>query len=218
MYNFAEYFILEKKDFKKSIKTILFTDIVESTKKWAESEKKMFDILEEHDKRIRKISEEYKGLIIKTIGDAFMITFDKLTDAIKCAEDIQKDLVENPLIINKSKIILRIGICQGPVMESKIKIQGKELIDYLGNTVNTASRMESKVSKQGGFAFTSLSKEDEDLDKLLKDYKVEVIEYKEKDDSEVIRSGRLLTDTHRYITKSLDELKGVKKLTAYSCF
>ena len=117
----------------------------------------------------RKKELDFNRMIRREANEAAMVVRKK--QAIKCAEEIQEDLVENPLVINKSKIILRIGICQGPVMESKIKIQGKELIDYLGNTVNTASRMESKVSKEGGFAFASLSKEDEYLDELLRDYK-----------------------------------------------
>jgi hypothetical protein len=218
MYNFSEYFILEKVDFKKSIKTILFTDIVESSKKWSENEKKMFDILQEHEKSIKKITNNNNGMIVKTIGDAFMIVFDELSDAIKCGEEIQEDLVENPLKVGKNKIILRIGMCQGPVLEKKTEIQGKELVDYYGNTINSASRMESKVCKPGGIVFASLSKENKDLDKLVKKYQVEVVDYVEKGDSDIKRSGRLLTDTHRYVSKSIDELKGIKEITAYSCF
>ena len=178
----------------------------------------MFDLLHDHEESIKKISDDNKGFIVKTIGDAFMIAFDEITDAIKCAQDIQEDLVENPLEIGKNKIILRIGMCQGPVIERESTIQRKEILDYYGNTVNTASRLETNVCKPGGIVFATLSKEDRDLEKLVKNYQVEVIDYKEKGDSEIRRSGRLLTDTHRYITKALSELKGIKEVTAYSCF
>jgi hypothetical protein len=40
--------------------------------------------------------------------------------------------------------------------EKTYKIQNVNLRDFFGNAVNTASRMESKVSESGGVAFTSV--------------------------------------------------------------
>ena len=38
------------------------------------------------------------------------------------------------------------------------KLQNKTLIDYFGNTVNTAARLEANVSPQGGFAIGASKK------------------------------------------------------------
>ena len=197
---------------------MLFTDIVNSSEKWAKHENKMLEILKEHEKRMFIIGEKNSGVIIKTIGDSFMISFNNLKDSIKCAIDIQEDLNENPLKLDKDNIKLRIGMCEGYVFEKNINIQNKTISDLFGNTVNSASRIETKVSKEDGFAFASLLNENEKLDDLVKNYNVEVIDFNNGEDNEVKRSGRLLTDIHRHISKSLEELKGIRKITVYSCF
>ena len=136
-------------------KAILFSDIVGSSKLWKRYSTVMNDKLIEHEKRMSYFISLYNGLIIKTIGDAFMVSFDKLEDAVYCAIQIQLDLLEYPIRFDNKKnnynniLKLRIGIAYGIVNERKVLYQDTCMLkDYYGNTVNLSSRMESKVAKK----------------------------------------------------------------------
>lgn len=194
-------------------RTILFTDIKGSSELWNNNEGEMFKALNIHEKQISKISKEYNGEIIKSIGDAFMVSFNKLKDAIDFAIELQKDLKETTIKVGSKRLELRIGICGGEVYKKLTKLQGNTIIDYFGNIVNTASRMESKVSEVGGIAFSYDGKV-EDLD--LDDYDVDVVDFKNNCKvSKRKRSERLLTDTHSYMCKNINELKGINEITSY---
>jgi hypothetical protein len=103
------------------------------------------------------------------------------------------------------------------MVHKDIKIQNKILKDYFGNSVNTASRLESKVSDVGGFAFTYIGNIDEEneIKNLIKNLKVDIIKYKDDKIKKRERSSRLLTDEQiKY--ESLDTF-GVSEFTAYKC-
>jgi len=95
--------------------------------------------------------------------------------------------------------------------------------DYFGNTVGSASRLESKVSEVNGFAFSFLSDIDneEEILKYLEDNDIiiDVIEYdnkcNKKEDRK--RSARLLTDLQINSCKNPEDLKGVKSMRVYKC-
>lgn len=214
MKKFTQKLILEsKKDVINGV--IMFTDIVGSSDLWTNEPKKMESDLDVHFKLIEELCNEYNGLVVKTIGDAFMLKFDDLLDAAKLA----KTLIEK-----EKELDLRIGICQGEMFEKEQKIQGCDVLDFFGNTVNTASRMESKVSPENGFAFTYnniTDTESEEILDLLKDDKVEKIKFSNscndgtEDDKSRKRSARLLTDLHIQKCKDIEELKGVDELITY---
>ena len=132
--------------------SIMFTDVVGSSKLWSDNAETMSEQLNKHFILMDSIAKKYNGFVVKTIGDAFMIYFGigkgSLQNAINCGKEI----------LNKENLPLRIGICQGNMQEKKYHIQNADLRDFFGNAVNTASRMESKVAGEAGtIAFTSLS-------------------------------------------------------------
>lgn len=219
MYNFSEYQLLEQLDLSKKDCAILFTDIVNSSILWKDDEKEMINALDQHFNTINQIVSKNSGFIVKEIGDSFMCNFEKLINSIECAYEIQKDLQENPLEIKDKLIKLRIGICYGDILEKETIIQNQKLLDYFGNTVNSSSRMESKVSNPDGFAFSFTNNVDEsEIENFLKNKcEIESIDFINIEDPQIKRSGRLLTDTHRHISKSIEELKGVKEIRAYKC-
>ena len=150
--------------------SIMFTDVVGSSKLWSDDPQEMKLQLDKHFTLINGIAKQYNGFIVKTIGDAFMIYFGKgkssLQNAINCAKKIL--LSEN--------LPLRVGICQGNMEEKQYNIQNANLRDFFGNAVNTASRMESKVAAEGGsIAFTSLNGVSDELVKSVGAQKVENI-------------------------------------------
>lgn len=127
--------------------TIMFTDIKGFTSKTsAKSRKQIENMLELHDKLVRPVFKKYHGTVVKTIGDAFLVTFDSPTDAVHCGMMIQKILDKhNKESAEVDQIEVRIGINSGEV---HVKNQ-----DVFGESVNIANRIES-IAKPGEIYFT----------------------------------------------------------------
>lgn len=66
--------------------TVLFTDIVDSTKRAAElGDSRWKQLLQAHDERVRTELERFRGVEVKTTGDGFLATFDGPARAVACA-------------------------------------------------------------------------------------------------------------------------------------
>ena len=71
--------------------TVLFTDIVDSTRLAAEmGDRDWSDLLESHHKAVRMELEVFRGQEVKTTGDGFHATFDGPARAIHCANAIRE--------------------------------------------------------------------------------------------------------------------------------
>jgi class 3 adenylate cyclase len=69
--------------------TVLFTDIVDSTKRASDlGDQAWRALLERHDTLIRREIARFRGREIKTMGDGFLITFDGPARAVRCGEAI----------------------------------------------------------------------------------------------------------------------------------
>ena len=65
--------------------TVLFTDIVGSTEHAAElGDRRWRDLLDAHDRTIRRQLERFRGREVDTAGDGFLATFDGPGRAIEC--------------------------------------------------------------------------------------------------------------------------------------
>jgi class 3 adenylate cyclase len=107
--------------------TVLFTDIVESTKKAAElGDRRWQSLLEQHDQAIREELARYRGREIKTLGDGFLATFDGPARAVRCASAITETAA--PLGLE-----VRCGVHTG-----EIEIKGE---DIGGIAVHIAARI-----------------------------------------------------------------------------
>jgi pimeloyl-ACP methyl ester carboxylesterase len=70
--------------------TVMFTDIVDSTKRAAEAgDRGWRDLIERHDELTRRQLERFRGREIKTLGDGFLATFDGPARGIECAAAIR---------------------------------------------------------------------------------------------------------------------------------
>ena len=66
--------------------TVMFTDIIESTRRGAElGDRRWRDLVERHDQLMRRELERHRGREVKTMGDGFLATFDGPARAIRCA-------------------------------------------------------------------------------------------------------------------------------------
>jgi class 3 adenylate cyclase len=69
--------------------TVLFTDIVDSTKRAAElGDREWRTLLDQHDQTVRQQFARFRGNEVKNLGDGFMVTFDGPARAVRCAAAI----------------------------------------------------------------------------------------------------------------------------------
>ena len=129
--------------------TVLFADIVDFTR-FSEgvSAEKLVTVLNEIFSEFDNIAD-HRGLEkIKTIGDAYMAVAGvpvPVADHVARAAHMALDMMEALDAFNKRngfKLQMRIGINSGSVVAGVIG-KRKFLYDLWGDTVNTASRMES---------------------------------------------------------------------------
>ena len=127
---------------------IMFTDIQGSTQLWKRSAEDMNTALELHNDVIRECCVEHGGYEVKTIGDAFMVSFQDPARAVKCALDIQgkfkdQNWPSEDLSLPPGGLVIRIGVNYGNTIAEENPVTGR--VDYRGSTVNMASRLEGKA-------------------------------------------------------------------------
>jgi class 3 adenylate cyclase len=70
--------------------TVLFSDIVGSTKRAAElGDRRWKELLDKHDELSEQLVDRYRGRLIDRAGDGFLATFDGPARAIRCAIDLR---------------------------------------------------------------------------------------------------------------------------------
>jgi class 3 adenylate cyclase len=73
--------------------TVLFTDIVDSTKRASDlGDAAWRELLDRHDATVRRQLDRYRGTEVKTVGDGFLATFDGPARAIQCALAVRENL------------------------------------------------------------------------------------------------------------------------------
>jgi class 3 adenylate cyclase len=78
---------------ERVLATVLFTDIVDSTRLAGEmGDRRWRDLLEEHQELVRDHLLRFEGREIKTTGDGFLAVFDGPTRAAACARAIADDM------------------------------------------------------------------------------------------------------------------------------
>jgi len=109
--------------------TIMFSDIEEST----ELNQRLGDdawvrLLATHDKIVHERVEKYRGHIVKSQGDGFMIAFREPAQAVRTGIEIQ-DAISEPgdRRLRKTPIKVRFGIHCGPAIERDGDLFGKNV-------------------------------------------------------------------------------------------
>ncbi len=126
----------------------MLTDIKGFTSKTsAFSRAETQELLARHRELVLPVIEKFRGRLVKTIGDAFLVAFNSPTDAVICGVEIQDVLkAHNSDKPQEEKIEIRIAINAGEV---SVDVDG----DIYGDAVNITSRLES-IAEAGEVFFT----------------------------------------------------------------
>jgi adenylate cyclase len=129
--------------------TVLFSDIVDFTRLSGEiSPTELVNLLNEIFSRFDRLVEQHGLEKIKTIGDSYMVVGGlplPRQDHAEAVADFALDMQQEIDAVNAQQghaFMMRIGIHSGPVVAGVIGLK-KFIYDLWGDTVNTASRMES---------------------------------------------------------------------------
>jgi len=117
--------------------TVMFTDMKEFTSRTSRGSRAQVEhLLTMHDNVIRPIFGKFEGTVIKTIGDAFLVTFESPTDAVLCGIKIQETVTRhNKNALEAERFEVRVAINSGEV---HLKDN-----DIFGEPVNIAARIEA---------------------------------------------------------------------------
>jgi class 3 adenylate cyclase len=78
---------------ERVLATVLFTDIVDSTRLASElGDRRWRELLEQHQELVRRRLAQFEGREIKTTGDGFLAVFDGPTRAVECAQAVVDEM------------------------------------------------------------------------------------------------------------------------------
>ena len=114
---------------------VLFSDLKGSTAMYqTRGDAPSYRAVRDHFAAMRRIVESHNGAIVKTIGDAIMAVFSDPAQGIEAALQIQQDAQTW-----KDNLIVKLGLHAGPA----IAVNANDRLDYFGQTVNLAARLQA---------------------------------------------------------------------------
>jgi class 3 adenylate cyclase len=144
---------------------LLFTDIRNSTSLYETvGDAAAYALVREHFALLAGCVRDHHGVVVKTIGDAVMATFQDPRSGLVCALAAQKTFSEfNTRICDATRqVVVKMGLHQGPCIA--VNLNG--ILDYYGRTANLASRLAS-LSQGGDVVVSRTFAEDPGIPPLL---------------------------------------------------
>jgi adenylate cyclase len=142
----------------RRLAAILAADVAGYSRLMGADEEGTHDRLKVHRRQLvdPKISE-HSGRIVKTTGDGMLVEFASVVDAVRCAAELQRAMIDREAGLPKDRrITFRVGINLGDII-----VDGG---DIFGDGVNVAARLEA-LSEPGGLCI-SRTVRDQIRDKL----------------------------------------------------
>jgi len=147
-----------KQPVERRLAAILAADVAGYSRLMGADEEGTLERLKAHRRQLvdPKIAE-YRGRIVKTTGDGMLVEFPSVVDAVRCAAEIQRAMVDRTADVpDPRRIAFRIGVNLGDIMAD-----GR---DIYGDGVNIAARLEA-LAEPGGICISRVVR-DQIRDKL----------------------------------------------------
>src|SRR6266849_2460072 len=132
---------------QRRLAAILAADVAGYSRLMGADEEGTLERLKAHrrelvDPKIR----EHRGRIVKTTGDGMLVEFPSVVDAVRCAAELQRAMIDREAgMPDDRRIRFRVGINLGDVIVDDD--------DIFGDGVNVAARLEA-LSDPGGLCIT----------------------------------------------------------------
>ena len=129
--------------------TFLFTDLKGSTELYARvGDLVAYELVREHFRLLTHIVAAEGGAVVKTIGDAVMATFPASDRALAAALRMRDSIRTVGSETRQEDLLLKIGIHEGPCLAVMLN----DRLDYFGQTVNIAARIQGLAVSRAIFA------------------------------------------------------------------
>src|SRR5215471_9625128 len=131
----------------RRLAAILAADVVGYSRLMGAEEERTHERLKTHRRQVvdPKIREHH-GRIVKTTGDGMLAEFPSVVDAVRCAVELQRAMIDrNTDIAEDERIAFRVGVNLGDVIA--------EGGDIYGDGVNVAARLEA-LAEPGGICIS----------------------------------------------------------------
>lgn len=125
--------------------TLLFTDLKGSTELYDRTgDVYAYQVVQEHFRLLAESVRKHDGAIVKTMGDAIMASFSNSKDAVAAAVEMMSAMekVNAKVKADGYDTGLKVGVHEG----AALAVNAESRLDYFGQTVNIAARVQALAS------------------------------------------------------------------------
>jgi len=145
--------------------TLLFTDLKGSTALYdREGDLAAYRLVQDHFVALKQVVRDHSGAMIKTMGDAVMAAFPSAEHGTAAAISMMAAMQELAGVKAKSDVGLKVGLHAGPALA----INAGQSLDYFGQTVNIAARVQG-LADAGDICLTGALNDNAAVPELLSD-------------------------------------------------
>jgi len=143
--------------------TLLFTDLKGSTALYdREGDLAAYRLVQDHFAALKHVVRDHSGAMIKTMGDAVMAAFSNGNDGTAAAIAMMAAMRELSGVHKDTEVGLKVGLHAGPALA----INAGQNLDYFGQTVNIAARVQG-LADAGEICLTTALNDNQSVPALL---------------------------------------------------
>lgn len=128
------------------LRTVMFTDIVDSTRLMASAGNAAWAVvLGEHHRIVRSVVGRYRGSIMTATGDGFAAWFEQPSDAATAAVALHEAIRDAALVVPGGTVSVRVGLATGSVFDLGTDLSGMAVAEA-ARVMSTAGSGDTHLS------------------------------------------------------------------------